>query len=85
MGYYYTRDFEKQFKKLPDRVTKLAIKREQIFRNNNHDPRLKTHRLTGKFAGYWAFSINYQYRIIFKYVKEDIWFMDVGTHEIYKD
>lgn len=63
----------------------MAEKKEVIFRKNLYDPRLKTHKLTGKLKGFWAFSINYQYRILFEFVTDTtIWFHSVGTHEIYK-
>lgn len=85
MKIYYSSKFAKEYKRLPKKIKDLAEKRERIFRKNPHDARLKTHKLTGKLKEYWAFSIDYQYRIIFEFVEEDtIWFHSVGTHEIYK-
>lgn len=60
--------------------------RQKIFFNDPLDPKLKTHKLTGKLANYWAFSINRKYRIIFEFIgKETIRLYSVGTHDIYRD
>lgn len=84
MKIYYSTKFAKQYKRLPRKVKLLAEKKEKIFRKDPFDPLLKTHKLTGKLKDYHAFSIDYQYRIIFEFAKKDtIWFHSVGTHEIY--
>lgn len=49
------------------------------------DSRLHTHKLNGKLSGFYAFSINSRYRIIFELVSDDIIrFHSVGTHDIYE-
>jgi addiction module RelE/StbE family toxin len=85
MKIYYSSKFEKEYKKLPLRVKRLAEKKEKVFRKNPFEPSLKTHKLTGKLKSYYSFSIDYQYRIIFELVEKDtVWLHSVGTHEIYK-
>lgn len=85
MKIYYSSKFKGQYKHLPLKIKLTAEKKEIIFRKDQFDPRLKTHKLTGGLKGLWAFSINYQYRIIFEFVERDtIWFHLVGTHGIYK-
>jgi addiction module RelE/StbE family toxin len=85
MKIYYSSKFAKEYKKLSYKVKLSAEKREKIFRKDPFDPQLKTHKLTGKLKDYHAFSIDYQYRIIFEFVEKDtVWFYSVGTHEIYK-
>lgn len=84
MKIYYSTKFAKQYKRLPRKVKLLAEKKEKIFRKDPFDLLLKTHKLTGKLKDYHAFSIDYQYRIIFEFAgKDTIWFHSVGTHEIY--
>ena len=81
----YSFKFLKQFKKLPKEVKLKSIEIEKIFRKNPFDPRLKTHKLSGSMKDYWAFSINYSYRIGFTFVDSDlVKFHAVGTHDIYK-
>lgn len=49
------------------------------------DPRLKTHKLKGEFAGYWSCSAGCDLRIVFEIVdldgQETIHLLDVGTHD----
>ncbi len=60
-------------------------KKEKIFRQDPFKPQLKTHKITGKLKGYWAFSFDYERRIIFEFVsKKVVWFHSVGGHEIYR-
>lgn len=85
MVIYYSSKFKKEYKRLSSSVKKLAEKKELLFRDNPHNPALKSHQLTGRLKSYWSFSINYQYRIIFEFVRDgEVWFHSVGTHEIYK-
>lgn len=84
MKIYYSKKFAREYKKLPDKIKLIAEKKEKVFRKNPLDISLRTHKLTGKLKNYWAFSIDYQYRIIFDFADQDIiWFHSVGTHEIY--
>jgi len=85
MKIYYSSKFYKEYRKLPKEIKIQAEKQEKVFRQDPFDPKLKTHHLTGKLKGFWTFSINYQYRIIFEFSgKNIIWFHSVGTHDIYK-
>ncbi|MCH8986950.1 type II toxin-antitoxin system mRNA interferase toxin, RelE/StbE family [Patescibacteria group bacterium] len=77
--------FEKNYKKLPKRIKEQAKQKERVFRENPFDPRLKTHKLSGKEEGSWAFWINNSYRIKFIFLpSEEVLFLDIGTHDIYK-
>lgn len=40
--------FDKSYKKLPKRIKNKAKEKERIFRENPFDPRLGTHKLSGK-------------------------------------
>ena len=81
--FYYSK-FEQQFKKLPKEIKLLVEKKEKIFRKNPFDPKLKTHKLHGELSEFWAFSINYQYRIIFDFADEDsVRFYSIGKHDVY--
>lgn len=80
----YSPKFAKMYKKIPMNIKRLAEKKELLFRTNPFDPKLRVHKLSGKLEKYWSFSLNYQYRIIFSFVKDNhVRFHTVGTHEIY--
>jgi mRNA-degrading endonuclease YafQ of YafQ-DinJ toxin-antitoxin module len=74
------------YKKLPVQVQRSAESKEDLFRENPFHPSLRTHKLTGKLKDYWAFSIGYNYRIIFSFESEKhvLWHA-VGSHAIYQN
>ncbi len=77
--------FDKNYKKLSKRIKDKAKEKEKIFRENPFDPRLGTHKLSGKEKECWAFDIDYHYRIKFIFLSnEEVLFLDIGTHGIYK-
>lgn len=85
MRIYYSSKFEREYKKLPKKIKKLAEEKEKTFRDNPFDPSLKTHKLSGRLRGYCSFSIDMRYRIIFEFAQKDvIWFHSVGDHSIYR-
>ena len=85
MKIFYSTKFASEYRKLTLRVKKIAEEKEQIFRKNPFDPKLKTHKLKGNLKGFLSFSINRKYRIIFEFVNSNtVWFHSVGEHSIYK-
>lgn len=81
----YSRNFVKQFKKLTPQKQRQAIKAEKLFKKDPFAPSLKTHKLTARLEGLWAFSINYSDRIIFEFMsKGKVLFHKIGSHDIYK-
>ena len=85
MKIFYTKKFEREYKKL-NREIKLKIEsREIILRKNPFTSSLKTHKLSGELEDFWSFSIDFNYRIVFEFIDSDtIFFHSVGNHDIYK-
>jgi len=82
---HYSKKFAKELKFLPKQIIELAIKKEQVFKENPLHPSLRLHELHGKFKGVWSISIAGNYRIIFERMKNgDILFISIGRHDIYK-
>ncbi len=85
MKIYYSSKFAREYKSLPMIVKKKAEKQEKLFRNNQFDLKLKTHKLSGVLKDFWAFSIDHKYRIIFEFTDEKtIWFHSTGDQSIYQ-
>ena len=81
----YSPKFRRQYKRLLKEIKIRAEKREVLFRKDPFDSRLKTHKLHGSQEGFMSFSVDYSYRIIFEFVKEDlVIFYEIGTHDIYE-
>jgi mRNA-degrading endonuclease YafQ of YafQ-DinJ toxin-antitoxin module len=58
--------------------------RVEIFTTNPFHARLKTHKLSGKLKGMWAFSIEQDARVLFYFTKDKprkAVFTDIGSHD----
>ena len=54
----------------------------EMFAKDHFQSRLRTHKLTGKLDGLWAFSVSYDCRVIFKFLsKKEILLIDIGGHD----
>lgn len=85
MEIIYTPKFARSYKKLSQEIKQRAEQKELLFRKNPFAPSLRTHKLTGRLEGLFAFSIDYAYRIIFEFGEKDtIYFHAVGDHSIYE-
>jgi len=81
-----SRNFENKLKKFLSKRKELKnILKEklEILQKNPFDPRLKTHKLSGKLKDFYAFWLTYEYRIVIKiYPKEKIIeFYAIGSHD----
>jgi len=85
-----TSRFERAFRRLTGKNPALQSQIEttiQRMAENLADPRLKTHRLSGRLAGLHACSVAYDCRIVFSKQKhpktsvETMLLINIGTHE----
>ena len=54
----------------------------EIFSSDPFNQRLRTHKLTGKLEGLWAFSIDFDCRVIFRFLgKNEVFLIDIGSHD----
>ena len=81
----YSPKFLKNYRKLSYQVKKLAAEKGEIFKVNHYDSRLSTHKLKGPFEGYYAFSLNNKFRVIFTFEDSgNVKLHAVGNHDIYE-
>ncbi len=77
--------FKKSYKKKLKNNERLKDKfweAMESFSENPSDPQLRTHKLTGKLDGLWAFSVSYDYRVVFRFMnKEEVLLIDIGSHD----
>jgi toxin HigB-1 len=77
----YTKEFEKKYGILPERIQLKAEKQEKLFRQNMFHPSLSVEKLNPKNREIWSFRIDREYRILFRFLdKNNILFLSVGHH-----
>lgn len=84
MQFLYTARFLRSLKKLPKLVQDDIVSSIEEFKDKKNHKKLDLHKLHGEMKMYHTFSANFYYRVIIKINKKEIYFMDVGTHEVYK-
>lgn len=80
----YTSKFQREYKKLMSEIKMSAKVAVEIFKHNPRDPRLRLHKLSGRFADFWSFSVSHNHRIICEFDKDKIYFHSIGDHSIYQ-
>ena len=45
------------------------------------DPLLRTHELTGDLEGYWAFSVDDDLRVLFRWDGDAAFLVNLGSHD----
>jgi len=84
---HYDGVFEKHWLKylagLTEKQKEHLRERLAIFKGDVFDKRLKTHRLKGNLKEYYAFSISYSDRIVFKIIEDSsVYFIEIGGHDV---
>lgn len=80
----FTPEFFRSLKKLSPQLQEEAFKRIALFRNRSNHQRLKVHKLHGKYAGFFGFSIDHKNRIMFEWIfAEEAKLHTIGDHSIY--
>ena len=84
MQYLYTARFLRSLKKCEQAVQDDIVGAVALFETGKNNKALKLHKLHGKFKSYHAFSANFSYRVIIRVTKQAVYYVDVGTHNIYQ-
>ena len=81
-----TKQFNKDFTRLPHYLQERFYQRLDIFIKNPLDPILKKHKLHGDYSQSFSINITGDYRLIFKYRSNNlIELQRIGTHsQLYK-
>jgi addiction module RelE/StbE family toxin len=77
----FIRIAQKWQKKHPE-LNQRFKERLKLFAQQPFHPSLRTHSLSGNLEGLFAFSITYEYRLVFKFISEDkALLIDIGSHD----
>lgn len=80
----YHPNFSAAFRSLSLIVQEKAATKEELFRGDIFHPLLRTHKLKGRLVGLYSFSVDAQYRILFKFYKNSVIFLDIDNHDLYR-
>jgi len=76
--------FIRKFKRLDLGLQQEATEKIEFLKNKRNFTQLKTHKLRGRLAGRYSFSVNYKTRIVFFYLsKNEIVLLAIGDHAVY--
>jgi len=77
--------FLRKFNRLPRPLREEAREKIELFRDTKNHQLLKVHKLQGRMSDCCSFSVNYRYRIIFKWEKqnESAVLLTIGDHSVY--
>ncbi|MEO8571319.1 MAG: hypothetical protein ABI553_06415 [Chloroflexota bacterium] len=59
-------------------MLRAAIRR---FAADPQDPLLRTHKLKGDLDAYWAFSVDGDVRVLFRWDGDDAFLVNLGSHD----
>lgn len=80
----YKPTFVRQYQKLPKELQEDVRRAILLFSKDSGDHSLHTHKLKGRLRGFFSFSVNYKYRIVFAYEgKRTAVLHAVGDHDVY--
>lgn len=80
----HSRQFKKQFKKLPAYAIIKFEERLQLFLMEPNHPTLRNHKLSGKYNQQRSINITGDYRLIFTHTETTLDLEAIGTHsELY--
>lgn len=76
-----TRTFDELFNSLDKKIQRKAAKKTDLFKQNPFNPILRTEKLHPKAHGVWSFRVDLDYRIVFKFVENNVAeFRFIGHH-----
>lgn len=79
-----SKQFARQFRKLNQHLQEEVVEKLELLKDPvNHQP-LKVHKLDGRLAGKYSFSVNYKIRVVFSYpIPTEAFLLLVGDHSLY--
>lgn len=80
-GSSFKRAYRRTVKSRPDLKSKISDCLETLAADPFH-PSLRTHKLSGKLKGLWAFVVEYDCRVVFRFLDNgDALLIDIGKHD----
>jgi mRNA-degrading endonuclease YafQ of YafQ-DinJ toxin-antitoxin module len=80
-----SKQFDKQYSKLPKKVQLQFNSRLKLYLEDERNALLKVHHLSGEYRGNQSFNVNADVRAVFMRKAENLYFIMIGSHsELYE-
>ena len=73
--------FRRKARKLKDPQASMLRAALRRFAADPQDPLLHTHKLKGELDGYWAFSVDSDLRVLFRWDGDKAFLVNIGSHD----
>ena len=73
--------FLRRAKKLKEPQASMLRAALRRFGADPQDPVLRTHQLKGELADYWAFSVDDNLRVVFRWNGDEAFLVNLGSHD----
>lgn len=81
-----TPQFARKLKSLNATTQEEAYEKIELFKDTANHKTLHVHKLRGRLAGKYSFSVNFRYRIVFMYnsAHDEAYLLAIGDHSVYE-
>lgn len=76
-----SRRFLRRAKKLDEPQASMLRAALRRFAADPQDPLLRTHKLKGELSDYWAFSVDDDLRVVFRWEGQEAVLVNLGSHD----
>ena len=73
--------FLRKARKLKDPQSSMLRAALRRFAADPQDPLLHTHKLKGELDSYWAFSVDADLRVVFRWDGDEAFLVNIGSHD----
>ena len=82
-AYQFSKRFKKEYNRLPKKIQKAFNEKLTLFLKEISHPSLRIKRIQGT-KNQWEGSVTMKYRFTFEFLKDEVLFRTIGTHDILK-
>ena len=82
-AYRFSKRFKKEYDRLPKKIQKAFNEKLTLFLKEISHPSLRIKRIQGT-KNRWEGSVTMKYRFTFEFLKDEVLFRTIGTHDILK-
>ncbi|MBC8179165.1 MAG: hypothetical protein ISR61_09855 [Desulfobacteraceae bacterium] len=82
-AYQFSKRFKKEYDRLPKKIQKAFNEKLTLFLKEISHPSLRIKRIQGT-KNRWEGSVTMKYRFTFEFLKDEVLFRTIGTHDILK-